>query len=103
MSAASESVAPSGQRELHRRAPDDRRRGKRYPLPRRGVPKPLAVALALVVGLERGYLRRDIGFPLWGDTTKSRQVRGVRYRPARHSMEDMPHQLTEAGAPDPQG
>ncbi|MET7507055.1 NAD-dependent epimerase/dehydratase family protein [Streptomyces albidoflavus] len=77
--------------------------GKRYPLPRRGVPKPLAVALAPAIGLERGYLRRNIGFPLRGDTTKSRRMLGVRYRPAQRSMEDMLQQLTEAGSPSRQG
>ncbi|MER5959412.1 NAD-dependent epimerase/dehydratase family protein [Streptomyces sp. NPDC001939] len=72
--------------------------GARYPLPRRAVPKPVAVAFAPASGLERGYLRRNIGFDLRGDTTKSRQALGVRYRPAQHSMEDMLGQLAQAEA-----
>ncbi|MFC7965610.1 NAD-dependent epimerase/dehydratase family protein [Streptomyces cinereoruber] len=75
--------------------------GTRYPLPRRAVPKPLAVAFAPAAGLERGYLRRNIGFALRGDTTKSRKLLGVRYRPAQHSMEEMLDQLIRAEAPKP--
>ncbi|MFF9854230.1 NAD-dependent epimerase/dehydratase family protein [Streptomyces litmocidini] len=75
--------------------------GERYPLPRRAVPKPLAVAFAPAVGLERGYLRRNIGFDLRGDTTKSRKSLGVRYRPAQHSMEEMLDQLAQAEASKP--
>ncbi|MGW9453274.1 NAD-dependent epimerase/dehydratase family protein [Streptomyces sp. NPDC055632] len=72
--------------------------GDRYPLPRRAVPKALAVAFAPAAGLERGYLRRNVGFELRGDTTKSRKSLGVRYRPAQRSMEDMLDQLVRAGA-----
>lgn len=68
-----------------------------YPVPRRGLPKPLAVAIAPAAGLERGYLRRNIGFALRGDTTKSRKVLGVRYRPAQQSMEEMFGQLVRSG------
>ncbi|MFE1437464.1 NAD-dependent epimerase/dehydratase family protein [Streptomyces sp. NPDC058739] len=71
--------------------------GSRYPLPHRGVPKALAVALAPAIGLERGYLRRNVGFDLRGDTTKSRRALGVRYRPARQSMQDMFTQLIGSG------
>ena len=71
--------------------------GSRYPLPRRGLPKPLAVAIAPAAGLERAYLRSNIGFQLRGDTTKSRQVLGVRYRPAQESMQDMFGQLVRSG------
>ncbi|MFC1407269.1 MULTISPECIES: NAD-dependent epimerase/dehydratase family protein [Streptacidiphilus] len=67
--------------------------GSRYPLPRRALPKPLAVAIAPAAGLDRSYLRSNIGFPFRGDTTKSRLVLGVRYRPAQQSMEDMVAQL----------
>ncbi|MGW1202618.1 NAD-dependent epimerase/dehydratase family protein [Streptomyces cyaneofuscatus] len=72
--------------------------GERFPLPRRAVPKFLAVAFAPATGLERGYLRRNIGFDLRGDTTKSRKMLGVRYRPAQQSMEEMLDQLAQAEA-----
>ncbi|MFJ4840594.1 NAD-dependent epimerase/dehydratase family protein [Streptomyces sp. NPDC088746] len=75
--------------------------GAQYPLPRRAVPKALAVALAPTTGLQRGYLRRNIGFALRGDTAKSRQVLGVRYRPAQQSMEEMLGQLIRSGALKP--
>jgi dihydroflavonol-4-reductase len=71
--------------------------GSRYALPRRALPKALAVALAPVAGLEREYLRRNIGFDLRVDNTRSRRALGVRYRPAQQSMEDMFEQLTERG------
>ncbi|MER7305195.1 hypothetical protein E5082_22940 [Streptomyces griseoluteus] len=67
-----------------------------YPLPRRDLPEPLAVALAPAAGLERGYLRRDIGYDLRVDTTKSRRELGVRYRPAQASMEEMFAQVVGA-------
>ncbi|MFG2821645.1 NAD-dependent epimerase/dehydratase family protein [Kitasatospora sp. NPDC048365] len=72
--------------------------GTRFRLPRRAVPKALAVALAPAVGLSREYLRRNIGFDLRNDTTKSRRTLRVRYRPAQESMEDMVGQLTASGA-----
>ncbi|MGW1840545.1 NAD-dependent epimerase/dehydratase family protein [Streptomyces sp. NPDC002067] len=71
--------------------------GSRFALPRRGLPKPLAVALAPAAGLARDYLRRNIGFPLRTTTTKSREALGVRYRPAQHSMDDMVEQLVRSG------
>ncbi|MEU6577515.1 NAD-dependent epimerase/dehydratase family protein [Streptomyces sp. NPDC046805] len=71
--------------------------GSRYALPRRALPKALAVALAPAAGLERGFLRRNIGFDLRGDTAKSRHALGVRYRPAQQSMEDMFDQLVQSG------
>jgi dihydroflavonol-4-reductase len=67
--------------------------GSRYPLPRRVLPKPMAVAIAPAVGLEREYLRSNIGFDLRYDATKSRKALGVRYRPAQRSMEEMFAQL----------
>lgn len=75
--------------------------GSSYPLPRRAVPKTLAVALAPAIGLERGYLRRNIGFALRGDTAKSRRALGVKYRPAQQSMEDMFAQITRFGTLKP--
>lgn len=70
--------------------------GARYPLPRRAMPKALIVALGPLAGLQRPYLRRNIGFDLRTDTTKSRRALGVRYRPAQQSMEDMLDQLTNS-------
>ncbi|RGD56395.1 NAD-dependent epimerase/dehydratase family protein [Kitasatospora xanthocidica] len=68
-------------------------------LPRRAVPKPLAVALAPVIKLPRAYVRRNIGFDLRSDTTKSRRALGVRYRPAQQSMEEMVGQLVASKTP----
>ncbi|GHB52066.1 hypothetical protein GCM10010377_48970 [Streptomyces viridiviolaceus] len=67
--------------------------GAQYALPRRALPKTLALALAPAAGLERAYLRRNIGFDLRADTSKSRHALGVRYRPAQQSMEEMFGQL----------
>ncbi|MFF0384358.1 NAD-dependent epimerase/dehydratase family protein [Streptomyces sp. NPDC004286] len=72
-----------------------------YPLPRGELPKPVAVALAPAAGLERGYLRRNIGYDLRVDTTKSRRELGVRYRPAQASMEEMFGQVVGGGVSTP--
>ena len=68
--------------------------GARYPIPRRAVPKALAVALAPLVGQQRDFLRRNVDVPLRVDTTRSRRL-GVRYRPAQQSMTEMFAQLVE--------
>ncbi|MGW4303275.1 NAD-dependent epimerase/dehydratase family protein [Streptomyces sp. NPDC004646] len=72
------------------------RYGADHPLPRRPLPKALAVALGPAAGLERAYLRRNIGYDLRVDTTKSRRDLGVRYRPAQRSMEEMFAQVVRA-------
>ncbi|MGW9205704.1 NAD-dependent epimerase/dehydratase family protein [Embleya sp. NPDC055664] len=72
--------------------------GSRYALPRRALPKSVAVAVAPAAGLDRAYLRRNIGFHLRADTTRSRRALGVRYRPAQESIEDMFGQLDRPGA-----
>ncbi|MFE0347573.1 hypothetical protein [Streptomyces griseoluteus] len=70
-----------------------------YPLPRRGLPEPLALALAPAAGLGRGHLRRDIGYDLHVDTTKSGREPGVPNLPAQASMEEMFPQAVGAGGP----
>ena len=68
--------------------------GSRYALPRRAIPKPVAFAVGPLAGLDRGYVRRNVGFDINADTTKSRHELGLRYRPAQESMADMFAQLT---------
>ncbi|MFE5581489.1 NAD-dependent epimerase/dehydratase family protein [Kitasatospora sp. NPDC056531] len=73
--------------------------GSRSALPRRALPKALAVALGPAAGLDRGYLRRNVGYDLRCDTSKNRRDLGVRYRPAQQSIEDMFDQLVRSGPP----
>lgn len=70
--------------------------GARVPLPKRPIPKRLAVAVAPAVGLERGYLKRNVDIPIGIDTAKSREQLGLRYRPAQQSLEDMFAQVVAA-------
>ncbi|MBX7551237.1 hypothetical protein K1Y78_25130 [Streptomyces sp. tea 10] len=71
--------------------------GSRYALPRRALPKALAVALAPAAGLKRGFLRRNIGFDLRGDTTRAARPSACATRPAQRSMGDMFEQLVQSG------
>ncbi|MDN6234357.1 MAG: NAD-dependent epimerase/dehydratase family protein [Bifidobacterium crudilactis] len=63
--------------------------GNSLPLPDRAIPKALVFAAAPLIGLGRGYVRRNVGHVLRADSRKSRQELGMRYRPAQESMEDM--------------
>ncbi|CAM2893718.1 NAD-dependent epimerase/dehydratase family protein [Actinomyces slackii] len=68
------------------------RYGGRLPLPRRAVPRPIIMALAPRLGLTRDYVRRNVGYPLRADASRSREL-GLRYRPVQESLESMVEQM----------
>ncbi|MCH4160295.1 MAG: NAD-dependent epimerase/dehydratase family protein [Bifidobacterium sp.] len=63
--------------------------GAQLPLPSRGLPKALVYAIAPLIGLDRGYVQRNVEHVLRADASKSRRDLGMTYRPAQESMEDM--------------
>ena len=75
------------------------RYGQRLRLPRRALPRPLLLALAPRIGMTREYVRRNVGFPVRCDATRSRTELGVRYRPAQKSLEAMVEQMLPRRSP----
>lgn len=75
------------------------RYGQRLRLPRRALPRPLLLALAPRIGMTREYVRRNVGFPVRCDATRSRTELGVRYRPAQESLEAMVEQMLPRRSP----
>ena len=75
------------------------RYGHRLRLPRRALPRPLLLALAPRIGMTREYVRRNVGFPVRCDATRSRTELGVRYRPAQKSLEAMVEQMLPRRSP----
>lgn len=67
--------------------------GRDLPLPRRGLPRPVLMALAPRIGLTRRYVRRNVGYTVRVDATRSRRELGIRYRPVQESMEAMVAQM----------
>ena len=66
---------------------------------RRALPRPLLLALAPRIGMTREYVRRNVGFPVRCDATRSRTELGVRYRPAQKSLEAMVEQMLPRRSP----
>ncbi len=72
--------------------------GRDFPLPKRALPKFLVWLAAPSVGLNRDFVRKNIGHVWRADNGKSRRELGVSYRPLRESMEGMFSQMVEQGA-----
>ena len=62
-------------------------------------PPSLLLALAPRIGMTREYVRRNVGFPVRCDATRSRTELGVRYRPAQKSLEAMVEQMLPRRSP----
>ncbi|HET8573112.1 MAG TPA: NAD-dependent epimerase/dehydratase family protein [Edaphocola sp.] len=71
--------------------------GKKYPLPVRKVPKFLISLLAPLFGLNRRFVRRNVGYPLQFNTTKSRASLQLSYRPLLQTLEDMVGKMEKLG------
>lgn len=74
--------------------------GGSLPLPRHALPRPLVVAMASRLGQTRAYMRRNTGYMIRSDASRSRLELGIRYRPAQASLEEMVEQIiTQQGKP----
>lgn len=71
--------------------------GDGFPFPRRTVPNPVALMLAPRRGIPQAVARRNLGYPLRFDNTRSRTALGMSYRPARESVVDHFQQLLDDG------
>ena len=67
--------------------------GRSLPLPRRALPRPVVVAMAPRLGQTRTYIRRNVGYTVRSDASRSRRELGIRYRPVQASLEEMVEQM----------
>ncbi|MBN1296480.1 NAD-dependent epimerase/dehydratase family protein [bacterium] len=58
----------------------------RYPLPRAQISKCLVWIMAPAVGFTRRYVRRNVGYRIGFDATRSRDELGIAYRPVRETV-----------------
>ncbi len=71
--------------------------GKRYKLPLMPAPKAIMMLVAPMFGLSRDFVRRNVGHTIRLNTTKSREVLGLRYTDFRQTLKDMAEQMQADG------
>ena len=71
--------------------------GDDFPFPRKGVSNLAALMLAPRRGIPQAVARRNLGYPLRFDNSRSRTALGITYRPARKSVVDHFQQLLDDG------
>ena len=71
----------------------------KYPLPRFGLPKPMAWLFGPLANkaLTRKIVMRNVGVPFRADNSKGIRELGMRYRPAEESLREFFQQLIDAG------
>lgn len=74
-----------------------KRFGDAFPFPRRAVSNLAALMLAPRRGIPQAVARRNLGYPLRFDNTRSRTALGMTYRPAKESAEEHFQQLLDDG------
>lgn len=67
--------------------------GNKYKLPLMVSPKPMLYLVGWMFGLKRGFIKRNIGYPIKLDNTKSKEKLGLKYRPLGDTIEDMINQM----------
>ena len=61
--------------------------GSAYPFPRRELPKALVWLIGpLAAGIERGFVSRNVGYPLQLDNRRGRVELGLTYRPVEQTL-----------------
>jgi nucleoside-diphosphate-sugar epimerase len=71
--------------------------GRRYPFPRRELPKPLVWLAAPTAGVTRKYVSNNVGFPLRFDNSRIRETLGIEFRPVETTVVDHFQQLIDDG------
>lgn len=71
--------------------------GNDFPFPRKAVSNLAALMLAPRRGIPQAVARRNLGYPLRFDNTRSRTALGMTYRPAAESVVDHFQQLLDDG------
>ncbi len=77
-----------------------KRFGVDYPIPKRGIPKPLFWLLAPSVGLQRRFVARNVGIDFRLDNSRSREILGIDYRDTRETAVEHFSQLIDNGVFD---
>lgn len=67
--------------------------GKQFALPAMEMPKFLIYLFGWTQGITLKYISRNIGYPLYFDNTKTKEVLGMEYRPIEKAIEEMVEQL----------
>lgn len=67
--------------------------GKKYKLPMMKAPKWLLTLIAPMFGLQRSFIRRNVGYPITLNTTKSKQELGLPYTPLEQTLKEMVEQM----------
>lgn len=70
----------------------DKYNGK-YKLPIMTSPKPVLYMVGWMFGLRRKFIKRNVGYPIKLNATKSRQALGLTYRPIEDTVKDMIEQM----------
>ena len=72
--------------------------GSKYPFPKKTLPKFLIWLVAPFVGLERGFVSANVGYPpLKFDNTRSREALGIDYRPLEDTLCEHFQQMVDDG------
>lgn len=69
--------------------------GKKYKLPKRISPKLLMYIVGPMFGVNAKFVKRNIGYPIKLNTTRSREKLRLKYLPIEKSLEDMVAQMHE--------
>ena len=67
--------------------------GKKYKLPTNASPKWLMYIVGPLFGLKAKFIKRNVGYRIRLNTTKSREKLGVTYTPIKESIRDMVKQM----------
>ena len=71
--------------------------GRKYALPKSGLPKWLVWLVAPLVGLTRKFVKNNLGYPLAFDNSYSQKDLGIEYRSMRETLADHANQLEKDG------
>ena len=76
-----------------------RRFGKKYPIPKRTLPKAAVWLVGPVVNktLTRKFVSRNVNLPWRADNSRSREQLGIQYRPLDESLNEFFQQLVDSG------
>jgi len=71
--------------------------GRRYPFPKRELPKPLVWLAAPTAGVTHKYVSNNVGYPLRFDNSRVRETLGVEFRPVETTVVEHFQQLIDDG------
>ncbi len=67
--------------------------GRKYKLPLMKAPKPIMMLVGGLFGVTPKFVKRNVGYPIRFDTSKSREVLGLQYRNLEQTVEEMVLQM----------